>query len=78
MKPDALKDAIYGGIAEMMRNPKFYRFSKVGSQYSAWTEEGERALHDFIKEMIPIVDQTERDDLTRRAVEATMDTLTKK
>lgn len=48
MDDNALKDFIYGGTRELMKNRKYYYHSSVGAQYSHWTDEGFKALGDFM------------------------------
>ena len=43
-----LKDVMYGGILELMRNPKFYYRSAVNVEYSKWTNEGHEAVLNLI------------------------------
>ena len=49
-----LKDVIYGGISELMRNPKFYYRSAVNIEYSKWTDEGHEAV-------LMLIDSVSRD-----------------
>lgn len=49
-----LKDVMYGGISELMRNPKFYYRSAVGVEYCKWTEEGHEAV-------LMLIDSVSRD-----------------
>ena len=43
-----LKDVMYGGILELMHNPKFYYRSAVNVEYSKWTDEGHEAVLNLI------------------------------
>jgi hypothetical protein len=48
MERQAIKELMYGGIAEMMRNRHYYYYSSVGANYCHWTEEGQKALADYM------------------------------
>lgn len=48
MDDQALKEFIYGGARELMKNRKYYYYSSVGPQYCRWTDEGSKALADFM------------------------------
>ncbi len=48
MDDQALKEFIYGGIRELMKNRKYYYHSSVGPQYCHWTDDGFKALGDFM------------------------------
>ncbi len=44
-----IKDVMYGGISELMRNNRYYYRSSVGVEYSKWTEEGREAILALIE-----------------------------
>ena len=48
MDDQALKEFIYGGARELMKNRKYYYHSAIGSEYCKWTDEGKAALADFM------------------------------
>ena len=48
MNRDAIKDFMYGGVMELMKNPAYYYYSAVGPEYCHWTEEGEKALTEYM------------------------------
>lgn len=48
MDDNALKEFIYGGTRELMKNRKYYYHSSVGPNYCHWTEDGVKALGDFM------------------------------
>jgi hypothetical protein len=75
MKPEAIKDVLYGGIAELLRNPAFCRRSEVEAKYTAWTAEGQAALHEFVAAMIVEIDRSEKIRLTEEAKKQTLSTL---
>jgi len=49
-----IKDVMYGGISELMRNSRYYYRSTVGIEYSKWTDEGREAI-------LALVESTSRD-----------------
>jgi hypothetical protein len=48
MDDNALKEFMYGGTRELMKNRKYYYHSSVGAQYCRWTDDGAKALADFM------------------------------
>lgn len=67
MKKDAVKDLMFGGVSELMRNPNYYYFSSVGSNYCHWTEPGKLALQEYMELMAVKFHEAELADLDRRA-----------
>lgn len=67
MKKDAVKDLMFGGVSELMRNPNYYYFSSVGSNYCHWTESGKLALQEYMELMAVKFHEAETADLDRRA-----------
>jgi len=57
----AVKDSLYGAIAEMMNDPMFYYKSSAGAQFSHWTDIGKVELAQLMNIMSPVIDQVERD-----------------
>lgn len=39
MDDQALKEIIFGGTRELMKNRKYYYHSSVGAEYCHWTDE---------------------------------------
>ena len=75
MDKKALKDFMYGGISELMKDRNYYYYSSVGPEYCHWTEEGEKALAEYMtvvgRQML-IADEKE---LNQRAKEIVLKTL---
>lgn len=69
MDDQALKDFIYGGARELMKNRKYYHHSMVGAEYCRWTEEGAKALTDFMNLVGHQMLTNEQEDLDKRAKE---------
>lgn len=67
LNKSALKDAVYGAILEMARNPEIYYKSTVGRGYSHLTDKGRDVVVEYVNNMIWfMLDQEER-DLDQRA-----------
>jgi len=77
MKRDAVKDLIYGGLAEITKNGKYYYSSSVGSNYNHLTEQGREVVMEYVEEMIRVLHKTEHEELDRRAKDMVIDGLTK-
>lgn len=67
MEKAALKEFIYGGMLELMRNRKYYYHSPVGVDYCHWTEEGVKALAEYTNFVGAIMIKSEEADLNARA-----------
>ena len=67
MEKPVIKSLIYGGINELMQNEKYYRYSKIGREYCRWTEEGKRALEEFMSDMTFHVYEAEQESLDQRS-----------
>lgn len=71
LKKQAVKDVIYGGLLELMRNERFYYTSTVNHTYNHWTEEGQAALLEFMQansQMMLASDELELDERAKRMV----------
>lgn len=75
MEKTALKHFIYGGIEEIIRDSNFYYYSKIGQQYSHFTEAGQAAVLEFMNNMAYKIRQAEEADLEKRAQEQTLNAL---
>ena len=69
MKKEAVKDIMFGGVSELIKNKNFYYFSSISPQYCHWTEEGKTELQAYMDFMAYTVLQAETADLDRRAKE---------
>ena len=67
MEKSALKDVLYGGLTELIRNDKSYRHSPIGQDYCRFTESGEVALKEFMQSMAVLIYIAEEKDLDKRA-----------
>lgn len=75
MDKNAVKDLVFGGIHELMRNRTYYYHSGVGQAYSYWTDEGKAALIEYMNVMGWKIKEAEEADLNRRAKEQTLNAL---
>jgi hypothetical protein len=69
MNKNAVKDLMFGGVTELMKNKQFYYFSSVGPQYCHWTDEGQEALRAYMELMAYKFHEAETAELDRRAKE---------
>jgi hypothetical protein len=67
MDKPALKDLMYGGIAELMNNRKYYYASITSPSFSHWTDDGKEALAEFMNIMCYKMLESEIIELDRRA-----------
>ena len=67
MDRKALKEFMYGGIAELMRNRSYFYHSSVGLSYSHWTEEGQAALAEYMTMIGYKMLEVEEKELDKRA-----------
>jgi hypothetical protein len=67
MDRNAIKEVLYGGILELMRNHEHYYYSAVGGDYSHWTDAGRTALAEYLDTMGYLMLQAEEKELDQRA-----------
>jgi hypothetical protein len=75
MEKAAIKDLIYGGINELMQDRRYYYRSSVGRDYSHWTDEGKRAMENFMREMTQYIWDAEEAALDKRAKDMVLEEL---
>jgi len=75
MDRHSIKDMMYGGVQELARNTKYFRYSSVGINYSHWTEEGQTALVDFMNIMAHKMHEAEEEELRAKAKQLTIEGL---
>jgi hypothetical protein len=69
MDRTAIKDLLYGGMLELMRNRHYYYNSGVNSTYNSWTEEGQAALAEYMTLVAGKMWEAEQVELDTRARE---------
>lgn len=67
MNSNAVKELMYGGVHQLVKNQKYYYHSEVGVSYSHWTEEGKSALADYMNIMVYKMIEAEEAELNQRA-----------
>ena len=77
MERKALKDFVYGGLTELMSNDRYYHYSRVGINYSHWTDDGLQALAEYTNVIGHMVIKAQEEDLDRRAKDMVMAELKK-
>ena len=75
MDKSAIKDLMFGGIHELMRNRHYYYHSSVGQSYSYWTDEGKEALCEYMQIMGWKLKEAEEADLNKRSKEMVLNGL---
>jgi len=68
MDKQALKELVYGGMQELMRNRAYY-YRGIGIEYSHWTDAGKLALQEFMDIAAFKMLQAEEAELDKRAKE---------
>jgi hypothetical protein len=69
MDKKAIKDIMFGGVSELIKNKNFYYFSSIGPQYCRWTEEGKLELQAYMDYMAYKMLEAEEESLNKRAKE---------
>lgn len=72
MNKHAIKEMMFGGINELMRNKDYYYHSSVGATYSHWTERGREALNEYMDFMAWKMREAEEAELDARAKDMVM------
>jgi len=67
MESNALKDLIYGGLVELIDNPRYYYHSSVSSVYSRFTEDGEKAVLEYMNIIAYEIKRANLQELDKRA-----------
>ena len=75
MDRKALKDFLYGGVSELMKDRQYYYYSSVGGEYCHWTEEGQTALLELMQLISYKMLETENEELNQRSKAIVMKTL---
>jgi len=78
MQRAAIKDTIYGGLMEIMRNRQYYYHSGIGSNFNHFTDEGREAVQEFLNAMASKMIEAEHAELNARAKELVVNELKKK
>lgn len=74
---EANKDVVYGSLLGITKNPKFWRHSDVGREYSKLTDEGREVIVDMMQEILRTVDILEQKVVEQKAREVVWSELKK-
>lgn len=77
MDNDMLRKQFYAGFIEILTDPKYYYFSSVGTDYCRFTEEGTKAVSQFLSIMAPHMVRGYQEELLEMAKDLTWDALKK-
>jgi hypothetical protein len=69
MNKEAVKNLMFGGFSELIRDSRYYHRSEVAPEYCYFTERGKVAVTDFMTQMAVNTYKAELADLDRRAKE---------
>ena len=75
MDRSAIKDFMYGGLMELIRNRKYYYHSAVGAGYSHLTDEGKTALAEYMNMVSWKMLEAEEAEIRSKAKEMTLSVL---
>lgn len=75
MNKQASKDVLYGGLVELVNNPKFYYHSSIGSSYCHWTEDGAKVVAAYMTLMADTIYRAEQEALDKRAKDMVLSNL---
>ena len=78
MKRSSTKDAIYGGLLELIKSERHYRLSSVGREYSGLTELGKTVILEYIEDMAWRMHESEQEELNALAKQMVFDQLKKR
>ena len=69
MNKEAIKEVMFGGVSEILKNRNLYYYSAVGSNYCHFTEEGKLALQQYMDLIAYKILEAEEESLNKRAKE---------
>ena len=67
MEKDAIKDMMFGGLTELMKNRKYYYYSSIGIGYCHFTDDGVKVLAEYMNLMGAKLHEAEEAELNKRA-----------
>lgn len=62
-----LPNQVYAGIFEILKDSRYFYFSKIGADYCHLTDEGKEAVIKWVELMAPGMYKLEQDELDARA-----------
>ena len=69
MDKQALKNILYGSIAELAKDRKYYNYSEFGEKYCYYTDDGQRAVLEILQSWTAKMLQEEQLLVDKRAKE---------
>lgn len=66
---DANKSVVYGALLEITKNPRLWRHSDVGREYSYLTKEGYEVIGDLMQDILRTVDALDQKVVEQKAKE---------
>lgn len=69
MDKEAIKNIMYGGLREIVRDHRYYYHSSIGPEYCRFTDLGDKAVKDFVTQMAVNIRKADEVDLDKRAKE---------
>jgi hypothetical protein len=69
LEKNAIKELLYGGVMEMLKNRDYYYNSSIGSNYNHFTENGKEAIEAYLKVIADLMLKAEEESLNKRAKE---------
>jgi hypothetical protein len=69
LEKQALKNILYGSIAELANDRRYYHYSEFGQRYCYYTDDGEKAVMEILQTWTHKVLEAERASLDKRAKE---------
>ena len=75
MERQALKEVLYGGIEELMSNPRYYYTSSISVEYNHWTDQGRAALAEYIELLSYRIKQCQIEEDIKRSKEIVINEL---
>ena len=69
MDKQALKNILYGSIAELTSDRKYFHKSNIDAKYSYWTDDGEKIVMEILRDWVIKVVEEEQRSLDKRAKE---------
>ena len=77
MKSESLKDGLYGGLSEILKNPRLYYHSIVGGEYCKFTDKGREEIIKWLEMHAVAIIKHEEEVLDARAKELVLKELQK-
>lgn len=75
MNKQILKEVIYGGVNEIIQNPRLYYDGYGDERFSKFTEDGQRAMLEFMKTMAYKMSQANGIELNQKAKQLVVNNL---